>query len=352
MKYSHFILYSFKLATLLKLGRLLLCVFLVLVMLPSWLLIAQPVNSRELKVDPDNPSDFDRHQRSLDHGIQLYDRGEFGRALQEVADVFAELKSILPHTTTGNTSFQLATIFYNLGNMFARAGGLEQAYFCYLQAYHYLPHDSDVIHNIDFIAQKIGVPSITAAPPYPTRTALLLDDHIVWLYVLLVATGLITVVVITLLLRLLLKKHDQLSFKVFFSVAAASVVVLSAGVITFLFDHSQSKTRDTMDVICCDNVDLYSTPGVSRVSLLTLPKGSVVLWDQLANTLPRDGDNFKQEESSGNTLIKAYVLVPAEIQGESRASTSSYSWFPGWLQKNLLVRFHQLSDPQSLKVTE
>ena len=79
---------------------------------------------------------------------QLYDAGRF-------SDAIAAYERIEPKT---------ANIFFNLGNACFRAGQIGSAIVNYERARRLFPRDPDILANLKFAQQKLGVDEVNASP--------------------------------------------------------------------------------------------------------------------------------------------------------------------------------------------
>ncbi len=197
---------------------------------------------------------------SMEKAAELYAQGEYELAINEYEDILA----------SGSES---ATLYYNLGNSYFRAGQNTKAIINYERALKLDPTDADTRHNLEFAKErtvdKIDAPEVMFLDRWWADIRNIASDD-TWAYA---SIGLFALFIAA-LLGYIFSRRVALRKTAF----AVSVVSFVFALITYILAYQQNKIQEdnSYAIVFAPTVTIKSTPDTSGTDLFILHEGTKV----------------------------------------------------------------------------
>jgi len=191
-----------------------------------------------------------------------------------------DFKSALElYTKVVDLQYESATLYYNLGNAFFKSGDPARAMLWFERAYRLAPNNEDIIHNINFVQQKLidrieQMPELFIAKWWNSCSKLFSGNQ--WAICSIAACALF---VLCLLFILLIRTPWIRSTSIFFAILALSFTIFS---IIFAKNETSRYIQNPEGIIMGYVVNVKSTPTEKGSDLFVIHSGlKVGITDQL-----------------------------------------------------------------------
>lgn len=322
------------------------------------LFIIAPVSCTAAQVEPKQPflyQPLDEHESKAlwsdvwshryDKAVELYDQAQFNEAAKWLHKPARALLIqthplwISHHTRFLRSNHLAVEAFYSLAQIAYKADDLHTALYYNLKALTLNPHHKPASDNLKLMSDRSNHKNISQTHLISSPSSWSFQG-LVW--------GCLAMTSIILLLMMI----GQLRWPKYFStyqttravIIALSLMIICVSVIIIVI-HTPKISHYDLTII---DQDLYSTPGVSRVSLFHLPKGTLIQWSQEQPVVSVTDHHDPQPDDPTDSLpTSTFVKVwidPEMINQDDKNMTDlqKLDLIPGWLPIDSLMSHHLL----------